>query len=137
MSATKAHNHTFPFSNSSREPNEKLQVDTLTINIDGDSQGFKYILTVIDCFTRWTELFLLKMLEAQEAAKHLYSYFAKRGAPLTLQSDRGTQFLNSTLAALGAIFGLKHTIITADSSEENGIVERHNKEVLHHIRAIC
>ena len=35
------------------------------------------------------------------------------------------------------ISGVKYTVNTAYSKEENGIVERSNKEVLRHMRAIC
>jgi hypothetical protein len=79
----------------------------------------------------------MKTLEAEEAASHLHRYFCDFGAPRYVQTDWGTQYLNATLTGMVTTYGFKHIVTTPDSSEENGIVERCNKEILKHIRAIC
>ena len=137
MSTRTPKSNPIPYSNSSSKPWERLQIDTLTISTEGDNYGYKYILVIIDCFTRWTELYPLKTLEASEAAENVYHYFNTYGTPATLQSDQGTQFLNNILNELLTLSKVKHIINTAYSKEENGIVERVNKEVLRHVRAIC
>jgi transposase InsO family protein len=123
-------NNPYPFSNSSSRFGERVQIDTLSISNEGDNFGYKYILVIIDCFTRWISLYPLKTLEAEEAVKQVYEYFNTYGTPSTLQSDQGTQFVNKLMDELLKLSGVKYTVNTAYSKEENGIVERANKEVL-------
>ena len=51
-------------------------------------------------------------------------------------TDGWTQFMNSTLTHLTTISGICHYLSIPHSNEENGIVERANKEVNRRIRNI-
>ena len=55
---------------------------------------------------------------------------------LEIVSDYGSQFVNQMLAHFHDITGIKHHMTIPYSKEENGIVERANKEVNRHIRKI-
>ena len=55
-----------------------------------ESNGYKYILTVIDHFTRWIETRPLRMKEAREVARGLFSIYCRQGAPVQIISDNGT-----------------------------------------------
>jgi hypothetical protein len=60
----------------------------------------------------------------------------KLSSPKNLLSDNGTQYANQVINELSKLVELSLEKSTAYSHEENGIVERANKEVLRHIRAI-
>ncbi|KRX35478.1 hypothetical protein T05_10257 [Trichinella murrelli] len=50
--------------------------------------GNRYILTVTDCFTKWTEVFALPNMEATTIAKTLAeNYYCRFGIPEQFQKD--------------------------------------------------
>ena len=59
------------------------------------SQGYKYLLVVIDTFTGWTEAFPTQTEKAEEVVKKkkmLHEIISKFGLPRLLQNDNGTSF---------------------------------------------
>ena len=69
--------------------------------------GSKYILLLVDSFTRWPEVFPLKSQEATEIATILYrEIFTHYGAPHTLISDRGTNFMSKLISAMSDMFNI-------------------------------
>ena len=97
--------------------------------------GNKYILTVIDTFSRYTALYAIKNLTAATAAKVLVNHMCLYGVPIKLTTDNCTEYddvFKETLEVLAT----ENYRIQAYSHQENGIVERANKEVLRHLRAL-
>ena len=129
--AIKAH----PFTTASYLPMEILNIDTIG-PLTEDEEGNKYILVIIDCFTRWVELYPTKDTSAKAAALALLQHVGRFGAPSTLRSDKGSQFVNQTIEELSSLIITNQQISMAYSKEENAIVERANKEVDRHLRAI-
>jgi len=123
------------FTTSTYDPMERLNIDTIG-PLTEDEDGYKYILVVIDTFTRWIELYPLRTLEATEAAKVLIQHFGRYGLAVELLSDNGSQFVNHIVHEVLHILGTQHITTLAHSKEENAIVERSNKEVMRHLRAI-
>jgi transposase InsO family protein len=114
-------------------PMARLCVDTVDV-VETDS-GYKAVLCVMDSFTRWIELYALKTLDAAEAAGCLLVYIGRYGVPDELLSDRGSQFVNELISELLRSVGTSHVLTLAYSKEENGRIERANREVLRHLRA--
>ena len=57
------------------------------------SQGYKYLLVMIDIFTGWIEGFPTQAENAEEVVKKLLHEIMPRfGLPRSLQSDSGTSF---------------------------------------------
>ncbi|CAC5391772.1 unnamed protein product [Mytilus coruscus] len=54
--------------------------------------GYKYVLTVIDFFSNYTEAFPLYTKNASEIAENLYTLFCRHGVPLEMISDNGGEF---------------------------------------------
>jgi hypothetical protein len=73
---------------------------------------------------------------AMATAPALIQHIGRYGQMSTLRSDRGTQFVNETIDQLMKLWGIRHEKTIAYSKEENSIVERANKEVMRHLRAI-
>lgn len=135
MSHIKVPIHTHPFTTSRYEPMECINIDTIG-PLPSDQFGNTYILVVICCFTRFVELYAINDTTAQPAARSLLAHIGRYGAPAQLRSDRGTQFVNNVIKELLQLVGTEHLLTLAYSKEENAIVERANKEVLRHLRAI-
>jgi transposase InsO family protein len=123
------------FTTATYEPHQRLNMDTIGPFPD-DDDGYCYILVIIDTFTRWIELFPIKSTTAAETAQILLQHFGRFGQAQEIQHDNGSQFVNSIIAELSLLLGIDQKRTLAYSSEENAIVERANKEVLRHLRAI-
>jgi transposase InsO family protein len=91
---------------------------------------------MIDCFARYVKLYPVKSTEAVHAVKALLQWIGTFGCPSQLLSDNGSQYVNNLIAEFTKIVGTEHVTTMAYSKEENAIVERVNKEVLRHLRAI-
>ena len=94
-----------------------------------DAQGNMFILVLIDAFSRWVELFPTKTTTALESAPCIFQH-------MVVHTDRGTAFHNELVSELHRMSGTEQSLSTAYSSEENGIVERANQEVLRHLNVI-
>jgi transposase InsO family protein len=130
MSTLKMAIHTTPFTTSSNEAMEVLNIDFV-----GPYHDKKYILVMIDTFTRWTELFSCIDATAKSAAESLLSHFGRFGCPRAIRSDRGPHFANEIIEQFLRLTGVGHNLTLAYSSQENSKVERINKEVNRHLRA--
>jgi len=80
--------------------------------------------------TRYVQLFLKQEVTAIAAADALRRHTYRFTAPLELVTDFGSQFVDDLLT------DIKHHTTIPFAKEENGTVERANKEVNRHIRNI-
>ena len=107
------------------------------------SEGDIYIIVIIECLTRWVELYQPKARPlSQQLARALLQHSGRYGqasrciALLAYTSDNGPQYVNATITELLRLLGTEHVRTIAHSHEENLIVERVNKEVMRHLRAL-
>ena len=98
--------------------------------------GFKHILVVICTFTRWVMLYSTRTLEAVECACAMIQHFGIFGVPAVVCTDGGSQLENKLVNEVLELVSVRHSLSIPYSSEENGIVERVNKEVMQYIRAL-
>ena len=124
-----------PFTRASYHPMEVLNIDTIG-PLPKDDFGNEYILVIIDCFSRWVELFAIPDTSALGAAQALLQHCGRFGVPALIRSDRGSQFVNGLIEQLSVLLVTDQDLTTAYSKELNAIVERVNKEVMRHLRAI-
>ena len=83
-------------------------------------QGYKYILTFCDFFTKWPELIPLPDKKATTIAKELYGIFTRFGCPDILISDRGTEFCNAVSEAIFMYMGVEHGVSSPYHPQTNG-----------------
>jgi hypothetical protein len=113
---------------------KNLAIDA--IYMPTSKSGNKYILTVIDTFTRYTALYAIKDLTAQTAAKTLMNHMHVYGVPDKITSDNSTEF-DAQFSEMLDLLKIEKYRIHAYSHQENGIVERANKEIIRHARIIA
>ena len=135
MSQIKPAIHVPPQTLAAYAPMVKISMDTIG-PLDEDENGFKYVLVIIDHFTRWVELSASRTVGAEEVTPLLLAYFGRYGFAETVSTDGGTQFCNELVQSLFKAVGSNHTQCTPHSKQEMGMVERQNKEVLRHLRAL-
>ena len=120
---------------STLKPIERIANDTIG-SLPND-MGFKYIIVIIiDTFTRYVELFPKQEVTEIAADDSLWRHTCRFTAPLEIVTDLGSQFMNQLQTHFNAKSGMKHHTTIPYSKEENGIVERANKEVNRHIRNV-
>ena len=73
---------------------------------------------------------------AVSAADALLQHTGRYGIPSLLISDAGSQYVNEIISELLKMMGTDHQVTLAHSKQENGIIERSNKEILRHLKAI-
>ena len=89
------------------------------------SEGYTYIFTIIDRYTRWLEAVPLQSMTAQDCARALLrTWIARFGVPDELTSDQGRQFTSNLWKELNVSLGIHSQTTTAYHPQANGMVER-------------
>lgn len=117
------------------EPFSEISVDTIG-PLPRDDQGNKYILCVIDSFSRFVELYACKDTSAKEAVRGLMDVMGRYGAPRMIRSDQGSQFTAHLVQEFVAVCETASKFTLPYRPQANGIVERVNGEVMRHLRAL-
>ena len=116
-------------------PMERLNIDTIG-PFTTDEYGYKYVICIIDCFTRFITLYPVKTLDADEAAEQILKHLGTFGVPGEILTDGGGQYVNDIIRELLELAGTSHIVSIAHSHEENSMIERHNGEIGRWIRDI-
>ncbi|CAH8676919.1 unnamed protein product [Schistosoma rodhaini] len=94
------------------------------------SNGFTYIFTAVDRFTRWPIACPIKDISAENiAAVFLDRWISNFGVPSTVTSDRGSQFQSHLFNEFTRILGIHHITTTAYHPAANGLVERFHRQL--------
>ena len=105
---------------------DQFQADLLDLSrLSGSNKNVKFILTVVDCATRFGYALPLKNKSAIEVSAALETIF-KREAPTRLQTDKGTEFTNARVAALLKKYGVG-LFHSENADVKASVVERFNR----------
>lgn len=90
----------------------------------------RYILTMVDHFSRLTVLVATKVQTAEAtAAAVVNQWLTYYGMPRIIHTDRGTNFVSLIMTSLCARLGVRRTMTTAYRPQADGRVERTNRTV--------
>ena len=114
--------------------------DVLSIDVMGPfvagRKGERYILSIIDCFSRYLILVPLRDHTTTTVNRALYErvigYF---GCPQKILSDRGTEFTGSIWIKLVELLGIQQMLTSPYYPQGNRIAEQSHRSVSNMIRA--
>ena len=110
-------------------PNEVVGVDIVG-PLPETARANRYILVMVDLFTKWCEAVPLNTTDANTVARAIFdNWIARWGAPEQLHSDRGSNFESQITNELCTLLGIRKTRTTAYHPQGNGQVERTNRSL--------
>ena len=102
------------------------------------SQGYKYILTITDPFTRYTELVPIPDKKITTVAKELLDqWILRHGFCEQVISDHGGEFVSEVMDDLNKILRMRYHVISPYSPHINGQVERVHKTMGEYLQTYC
>lgn len=103
--------------------------------IQGKNQGDnRYILIIVDAFTKFVILLPCKMLNASGLISHLNNFVMLFGIPRKIVSDKGSNFTSEDFRKFCVSHGICHHMIAPGASRANGQVERYVDTVANLLR---
>ena len=95
------------------------------------ARGNRYILTVVDHFTKHVEAYPLPDQEAASIARVFLNEFVSRlGVPYVVHTDQGANFESALLKELCKVLGIAKTRTTPYHPQCDGQVERMNRVII-------
>lgn len=118
-----------------QRPFTEVSIDLVVLK-QPDRDGNRYILNIMDSFSRFSELFPLKTGDAESVAECLFAVYNRYGRPRVMRTDGAKAFHGSVLKVLNRMLGVENHITLAYSPYQNGQNERQNQEICRHLRAM-
>jgi transposase InsO family protein len=112
---------------SARYPFDHVAVDLL--GPLPDSAGCRYALVLVDIATRVVLVRGLADSRDLTVAQELVKLFCDFGFPKVVQSDNGTEFINSLLRQVSTLSGFEHRFISPWHPRANGVAEVSVREI--------
>lgn len=107
------------------EPWQHLAIDFLGPLPSGD-----YLLVVVDYFSRYIEVEIMRKIDSIETIKRLRIMFARFGYPISITADNGTQLVSNEFKGFCAETNIHLNSTTPYWPQQNGEVERQNRSML-------
>ena len=98
----------------------------IAIDFVGPIENY-FVLTVIDCFSRFFNAIPMKNTDTKNVIKTLKELFGRFGYPEVITLDNGPQFNNTELKIYANSIGTQLNFTTPYSPWQNGLIERNNR----------
>lgn len=124
-------------------PIDKTPIPFHTIHLDctgpftRTSEGYKYILLMLDGFTKFCILKPLKTLNSQELVPLIRETITLFGTPSKVITDRGTNFSSNQIQLLFRELEIEHHMVATGTPRGNGQVERYVSTVIDMLNTSC
>lgn len=122
-------------------PKGKLPFQTVHVDhygpLEKSGKGYRYVLSLVDGFTKFIKLYPCKSTKTEEVIRHLKDYFRAYSKPRRLVSDRGTCFTSQLFAKFTKEESIQHILIAVGTPRANGQVERFNRVITPTLAKLC
>lgn len=124
---------------SNPEPIKRFEMPTLpwqdtATDLLGPMPGGEYILAIVDYYSRYVEVAVMKSITTAKVIQCLNQIFATHGYPLTLKTDNGPQFISEEFENYLEENGIEHRLSPPLWPQANGEIERQNRTLLKSMR---
>lgn len=113
----------------------------LTIDFVGpltDSNGKKYICTILDNFSRFLAGYPSRTDGATDASRAVFKFMTQhRVTPEVIGSDRGSHFTGKVFQETLRLFGVQHKLHVAWRPQSSGNLERTHRVLKNSLYAVC
>lgn len=127
-----------PSDSTTSRPLELIHSDVTQMQ-DEDIYGHKYLLVIVDDFSRYTEVVPLKTKgeASKEIAEVILKWENQRGVTVQkVRTDNGGEYVNRELQGFFARKGIVHQLTAPYCPESNGVAERFNRTLKEKIRCM-
>ena len=101
---------------------------------DRSTQGYRFVLVLMDYATRYPEAVPLRNISAKSVAQALFQIISRVGIPKEILTDQGTSFMSRTLRELYELLGIQSIRTSVYHPQTDGLVERFNRTLKSMIR---
>ena len=102
--------------------------------INPPSPRKSYFHDIVDAFSHFVITVPIKLINAKTAVKSLlHHWIIKFGPPIYLVTDRGSEYINTDMAQLCTLMGIRHSPRTPYAPWTNGLVEVQYKNIGTHL----
>lgn len=92
------------------------------------------LLVAIDYYSRYKEIKIMKSITSNETINVLKEIFSRLGIPVSITSDNGRQFVSEEFKSFCSEFGIKLYNSIPYWPQQNGEVERQNRDILKRLK---
>ena len=119
-------------------PFERIQLDMVDLKEYEDfNDGYKFILNVIDCFSKYVFSVPLRQKSADAVYDFLQDLFLNEGYPYIIHTDNGREFKNSKVESLCVENNIKFIHGRPRRPQSQGQIERANQTITKSIVKTC
>ena len=90
-----------------------------------ENKGYKYLLTVIDVFSKYGRIIPLKTKTGSEVAEAFQNLFSNNKPPAKLWTDKGTEFYNASMKKVLQKYNV--LLYSTENEEKSSVAERWNR----------
>ena len=100
-------------------------------------KGHHYVLTIVDCATRYPEAIALKRIDTETVAEAILEIFSRIGFLIEILSDQGSQFTSDSMKKISSLLSIKQFFTTLYNLKCNELCERMNGVLKGMIKKMC
>ena len=112
-----------------QRPFADISIDFVGCQYPKTTRGNKFLMVIIDNFTRWPHLVALRNVKTETVANALIDFFSYAGVPLHIRSDNHMAYNSELMQCLRNKLGIDARFSSVFHSQSHGIVERLNATI--------
>lgn len=106
----------------------------IAVDFLGPLPSGDYLFVVIDYYSRYKEIKVMRSITSQETINVLKEIFSRLGIPASITADNGKQFTSQDFKAFCSESGIRVYFTIPYWPQQNGEVERQNRDILKRLK---